>query len=438
MHMPCWLEPVEVKPGDTIDVTIGGKGRPVIGRVVIDGDPEAPVDWTQNEPATINTLSTGGEVHDFVRRFGSKIDKHGRFRIEDVTPGHYELDVAVNPAADPPFCGPGTRIGNVKVPVTVPEIGGGRTNEPLDLGTITAKLFETLKAGDLTPDFTVQRIGAQGPRLKLSDLDGKLVVIDFWATWCGSCLAEMPALKDIQASFGDDPRFKLISLSCDQTAEQAERYVEQERLSWTHGFAGNLVAGIGANFKLHMLPATFLIGPDGRILAKNMRGAALKDAISKTLKDDKVFAQSTKVTRPPRFPMTRFEAPVEKPAETPLVVVLDDCDRDFKEVRLHLDGLRILFKTESGVRTSLLREFNTAQTVGAVHGVAVDAARGRIYFCEQVSHRITAVDLRGRKLWQVTPIRGCLGGRPSNGEPLVLRGPGPRPRRNGRARHNRS
>ena len=59
MLMPCWLERVEVKPGDTIGVTIGGKGRPVIGRVVIDGDPEVPVDWTQNEPATITTPRTG-------------------------------------------------------------------------------------------------------------------------------------------------------------------------------------------------------------------------------------------------------------------------------------------------------------------------------------------------------------------------------------------
>ena len=157
----------------------------MIGRVVLDGDPEVPVDWTQNEPASISTPQTRRAAGDFVRRFGSTIDKDGRFRIEDVIPGHYELEVDVNPAADPRFSGPGARIGNVKVPVDVPEIPGGRTNESIDLGTITAKLFETLKAGDLAPDFTVGRIGAKGERLKLSDFYGKLVLIDFWATWCG-------------------------------------------------------------------------------------------------------------------------------------------------------------------------------------------------------------------------------------------------------------
>ena len=208
MHMPCWLEPVEVKPGQTIEVTIGGKGRPVIGRVVLDGVPEAA--------GRLDAERTGDDQHaehgsaerrDFVRRFGSKIDKDGRFRIEDVTPGHYELDVDVNPAADPPFCGPGTRIGRVKVPVTVPEIPGGRTNEPLDLGTITAKLFETLKAGDLAPDFTVQRIGAAGRRATQAERSSRAS----WSCstsgqrWCGPCLAEMPALKDIQADLRHRP-----------------------------------------------------------------------------------------------------------------------------------------------------------------------------------------------------------------------------------------
>ena len=153
-----------------------------------------------------------------------------------------------------------------------------------------------------------------------------------------------------------------------------------------------------------MIPATFLIGPDGRILAKNLRGPALKEAIVKALKDGKFLATRKKEAQPERFPLTRFEVPVEKSVETPLAVVLDDCDEDFEAARPHHDALRILYKTEDGVRTSLLREFNTCQTVGAVHGVAIDAARGRIYLCEQVSHRVTAVDFHGRKLWQVAKI----------------------------------
>ena len=113
MHMPCWLEPVEVKPGQTARVTIGGKGRPVIGRVVLDGIPEAPVDWTQNEPATITTPRRGRAARDVVRRFGSKIDKDGRFRIEDVTPGPLRAGVSTSirpPTRSSAARGPGSAV----------------------------------------------------------------------------------------------------------------------------------------------------------------------------------------------------------------------------------------------------------------------------------------------------------------------------------------
>ena len=148
---------VEVKPGQTVQVTIGGKGRPVIGRVVLDGTPESPVDWTQNDAGRDQTRRRVG-----LALFASNIDKDGRFRIEDVPAGKYELESRRQWRPDPRFGGPGDVIGKVKMPFTVPEIPGGRSNEPLDLGTITAKLFETLKVGDLAPDFDVERIGTPG------------------------------------------------------------------------------------------------------------------------------------------------------------------------------------------------------------------------------------------------------------------------------------
>ena len=119
----------------------------------------------------------------------------------------------------------------------------------------------------------------------------------------------MPALKDIQKTFGSDARFQLIGLSCDETAEVAERYIKQNGLIWTHGFAGNLLAGVNAGkvYKLRAIPATFLIGPDGRILAKNLRGAELKEAVRQALQGNKVFSKSPIATRPLRFPITRFE-----------------------------------------------------------------------------------------------------------------------------------
>ena len=106
----------------------------------------------------------------------------------------------------------------------------------------------------------------------------------------------MPAIKEIQKTFGDDRRFQLIGVSCDQTAEAAERFIEQNGLVWVHGFAGNLLADVNAGtvYKVRAIPATFLIGPDGRILAKNLRGADLKEAVRNALDNPKLFPPASR------------------------------------------------------------------------------------------------------------------------------------------------
>jgi beta-lactamase regulating signal transducer with metallopeptidase domain/thiol-disulfide isomerase/thioredoxin/uncharacterized GH25 family protein len=292
-----WQEPVEVKPGQTARVQLGGKGRPVIGRIVLDGTPETTVDWTKNQPLTIRVPLQ--EVKDSAtwRCFGSYIDKEGRFRVEDVPPGKYELELMVNSDAYPRIRGDEAVIGSFRTTIVVPEAPSARPDEPVDLGPITVSLFEMLKIGTIAPEFTVPRIAGkgQGDHLKLSDYQGKLVLLDFWATWCGPCRAEIPAIKDIQKTFGDDARFQMISLSLDETAEVAQRYIKENGLIWTHGFTGNLLTGASASnaYRVRAIPTTFLIGPDGRILAKNLRGSQLKEAVRKALEGARQERQKT-------------------------------------------------------------------------------------------------------------------------------------------------
>jgi len=411
-HMPCWSEAVEVKAGEPVSVTIGGKGRAVVGRVVLDGTPDAPVDWRQNEPATINLpRSEWGTGQQAYRRYAANIDKEGRFRIEDVPPGKFELTVPVNAVPDPRSCGSGTAIGRAIRPVTVPD---GPGDDPVDLGEFTATLFETLRVGDLAPDFTARRL--DGGSLKLRDLRGKLVLLDFWATWCGPCLAEMPAIQGIRESFKDDPRFVLVALSCDQSPEIAAEYVRKNGLGGTQAFAGSLQAGVASGYKVRAIPSTFLVGPDGRILAKNLRGDDLKRAVRAALDNAASFSAAREATRPTRFPVKRFDAgkPAGSPVGEPSVIVLDDSDADFQADRPHRDGLRIL--TDSGQEIAATKGFNTCQSVGGIHGVAVDLARGRIYLSEQAANRIVALDLGGRKIWQIEGIEaGALAVDPRTG-----------------------
>ena len=128
----------------------------------------------------------------------------------------------------------------------------------------------------------------------------------------------------------------------------------------------------------------------------------------------------TSAEDPDRFPVTLFDVPDEKPAGFPSAVVLDDCDPDFDKSRPHRDGLRILQVADSAasgrVKSIIKTEFNTCQTIGGSHALVVDVKRGRIYLSELAGYRVTALDLQGRKIWQVCNIAsGALAIAPKTG-----------------------
>jgi peroxiredoxin len=136
--------------------------------------------------------------------------------------------------------------------------------------------------GDAAPDFTGTTL--DGKSLKLSELKGKVVLLDFWATWCSPCLAEVPNIKKAVDRFGKDGRFVVVGISLDTSEPVAKAMVERFGMNWPHLVLGpaeeNPVAKL---YGVSGIPAMFLIDAEGKVVARDLRGETLQTELAKRL-----------------------------------------------------------------------------------------------------------------------------------------------------------
>jgi hypothetical protein len=143
--------PIEVKAGQSVYVTIGGTGRPVIGKIAAPADYNEPIDCNRGNNRLIlkqqqSPVPEEGQPSQYLV-YPFRIEADGTFRVEDVPSGQYELQISLFEKPKDGSPGYGPVIGTVNYDFEVPEMPGGRSDEPLDIGTIELKMEKPQRLG---------------------------------------------------------------------------------------------------------------------------------------------------------------------------------------------------------------------------------------------------------------------------------------------------
>ncbi len=134
-------------------------------------------------------------------------------------------------------------------------------------------------SGQAAPDISLP--DPDGNTRTLSSLKGKIVLLDFWAGWCGPCRRENPTLVAAYAKY-HDKGFEIFQVSLDKTKSEWVAAIKQDGLNWIHvsdlKFWSSPVAKL---YGIESIPANFLLDKEGKIIGSNLRGEALEAELSK-------------------------------------------------------------------------------------------------------------------------------------------------------------
>ena len=137
--------------------------------------------------------------------------------------------------------------------------------------------------GKVVPDFSATDL--DGKPISLQQYRGKVVLLDFWAVWCGPCLTEMPNVKRVYNSYKDQG-FDIIGVSLDTDEIRLRNYLKKNNIPWRQIFSGQKWRSpLARQYHIRSIPAPWLIAKDGTLISRNARGIRLEQLVVEALRD---------------------------------------------------------------------------------------------------------------------------------------------------------
>jgi len=152
-------------------------------------------------------------------------------------------------------------------------------NDAMEKAEFHESLFKT--------EFKLEGINLQGEKFDLKSLQGKVVLIDFWATWCGPCIAELPNLKKAYEKY-KDKGFEIVGYSVDHDVTALKNFVQREKTPWISlSMVLSVDAGLedySETYQVTGIPTLFLFDKDGKLVSARVRGDTLEKQLENLLR----------------------------------------------------------------------------------------------------------------------------------------------------------
>jgi thiol-disulfide isomerase/thioredoxin len=132
----------------------------------------------------------------------------------------------------------------------------------------------------MAPPFEVTTM--EGQKLSMDELQGKVVLIDFWATWCQPCREALPHIRKIADKFHDEP-FIVLSVNVDNDEKKWKSFVAENQMTWPQYFDAGFNGPIAGMFDVHAIPHTFTIDADGIVQDEKVGDASIEGKLKKLL-----------------------------------------------------------------------------------------------------------------------------------------------------------